>query len=501
MGKRSLEDDSSAPKLQSSRKKQKDDIADEAAEASGVSIANIRHKIKTGYVEAVKLTELSQTEVDEFLEKSAIHIDHLNNGPGAVNLRPILTFAHLPGNAKNFPVFNDFRVPTPIQSAAWPFLLSERDLIGIAETGSGKTLAFGLPLIVRLGHKKQKRLRSIVLTPTRELALQVFDQLRSLAQGKAYHVACIYGGVGKDAQRKQLQKANIVVATPGRLKDFLNEGSISFEKVRYLVLDEADRMLDKGFEEDIKMLISVMPSSKKRQTAMFTATWPKSIRDLASTFMQDPIRVTIGHDRPDGELRANPRISQTVEVIPQHCKETRLLEIVRQHPARNEKILIFCLYKKEATRIERFLRDRGFSVAGIHGDMSQSSRLASLSAFKSGAVSRLVATDVAARGLDIPAVALVLNLTMSLTAEDYVHRIGRTGRAGAPGEAITLFTEADKALSGPLVNVLRAAKQSVPEALLRFGTTVKRKEHEAYGNFYREPEPDGKKATKITFDD
>jgi ATP-dependent RNA helicase DBP3 len=238
---------------------------------------------------------------------------------------------------------------------------------------------------------------------------------------------------------------------------------------------------------------------------MFTATWPKSIRELATTFMTSPVKITIGRteDEDSGELRANPRITQTVEVMDGAVKEQRLFQLLKEHQAgkkSNDRILIFCLYKKEAQRIERFIRSRGFSVAGIHGDMSQRDRIASLEAFKSGKVSLLVATDVAARGLDIPNVKLVINVTFPLTAEDYVHRIGRTGRAGADGKAMTFFTEQDKGLAGALVNVLKAAKQVVPDELLRFGTTVKKKQHDSYGAFYREAE-EGKKATKIMFDD
>ena len=442
---------------------------------------------------------------ETFFKENGIQIEdsqtELDSRP---EVRPVIAFHDLPPHCRNFPTLQKFTAPTPIQSAAWPFLISQRDLIGIAETGSGKTLAFGLPLVVRLSQSKKKSsLRAVILTPTRELAIQVFEQIKQLADGSRQRVVCVYGGVSKDPQRGELRKATVVVGTPGRLKDFLNEGSVSFDKVRYLVLDEADRMLDKGFEEDIKMMVECMPSSEQRQTAMFTATWPRSIRELASSFMRDPVKITIGEDRPDGELRANTRISQTVEVIDQYAKQSRLVEILNENQAgsrRDGKILVFCLYKKEATRIENFLRSRGFKVAGIHGDMNQRDRLNSLDQFKSGSMSILVATDVAARGLDIPAVALVLNLTMSLTAEDYVHRIGRTGRAGASGRAITLFTEADKALSGPLINVLKAAKQPVPEKLLQFGTTVKKKGHEAYGSFYKDT-TDAKAATKIKFED
>ncbi|EXJ95535.1 hypothetical protein A1O1_00657 [Capronia coronata CBS 617.96] len=450
------------------------------------------------------LNSLPQSSVDDFFKSESVRIDD----PKTTNLRPILAFTHLPSElATQFKsIFSSFDKPSSIQSAAWPFLLSGRDVVGVAETGSGKTIAFGLPLVFRLSAlKKRKGIRAVIVAPTRELAIQVYEQIDKLCKtADKLKPVCIYGGMSKDEQRRSLQGANVVVATPGRLKDFMSDGTIDVSKTRYLVLDEADRMLDKGFEDDIKHIISQMPSSSKRQTAMFTATWPKSIRDLAATFMKDPVKITIGRNDADdsGELRANTRIVQKVEVMDGLAKQQRLLQLLKEHTAgskRNDRILVFCLYKKEALRIENFIRSRGFTVAGIHGDMSQSARIASLESFKSGSVSLLVATDVAARGLDIPEVKLVINVTFPLTAEDYVHRIGRTGRAGKEGLAITMFTEQDKPLAGALINVLKAAKQDVPDDLFKFGTTVKKKQHDAYGAFYREAD-EGKKATKITFD-
>ena len=458
-----------------------------------------------GYFEHPGLSALPQKEIDAFLKSDAIQIAD----PRASNLRAITSFSFLPPSITSqfSSAFETFSAPSPIQATAWPFLLSNRDVVGIAETGSGKTLAFGLPLVDCLSNLKKKGVRAVVIAPTRELALQVYEQIQALTKvaSASLKAVCIYGGVSKDDQRKMLPSANIIVATPGRLKDFMSDGSADVSKVKYLVLDEADRMLDKGFEDDIKEIISRMPSSKKRQTAMFTATWPKTIRELAATFMTEPVRITIGRTETEdsGELRANPRIKQSVEVIEQHAKEGRLLQLLNQMQRgdkRKDRILVFCLYKKEAMRIERFIRSRGFKVAAIHGDMSQHDRIASLEAFKKGEVSLLVATDVAARGLDIPNVKAVINLTFPLTAEDYVHRIGRTGRAGADGISITLFTEQDKGLAGGLINVLKAANQEVPENLLRFGTTVKKKQHEAYGAFFKEAE-DGKTSTKIKFVD
>ncbi|OCT53994.1 ATP-dependent RNA helicase DBP3 [Cladophialophora carrionii] len=455
------------------------------------------------------LTALPQHEIDAFYTTQAVQIAD----PRKSGLRPILAFSHLPTTlgSQFGSIVSGFQKPSSIQSAAWPFLLSGRDVVGVAETGSGKTLAFGLPLVVRLGGlKKKKGIRAVIVAPTRELAIQVFEQLDKLcktAENKKLKAACIYGGTNKDEQRRSLKDVNIIVATPGRLKDFMSDGTIDVAKTRYLVLDEADRMLDKGFEDDIKQIVSQMPGSKKRQTAMFTATWPKSIRELAATFMNEHVKITIGRDDADdtGELRANTRIVQKVEVMDGALKQQRLLQLLKQHTAgnkRNDRILVFCLYKKEALRIENFIRTRGLNVAGIHGDMSQSARINSLESFKSGTTTILVATDVAARGLDIPEVKLVINVTFPLTAEDYVHRIGRTGRAGKDGLAITMFTEQDKPLAGALINVLKKAGQEVPENLLKFGTTVKKKVHSEYGAFYREAEDGEKKeATKITFDD
>jgi ATP-dependent RNA helicase DBP3 len=241
---------------------------------------------------------------------------------------------------------------------------------------------------------------------------------------------CLYGGASKDDQRNLLRKnsgADIIVATPGRLKDFLSEGCVTLDEAVFVVLDEADRMLDKGFEEDIKQIIGQCPAKEQRQTLMFTATWPASVRGLAESFMVDPVKVIINKNKPGGEagdgtgngtveLQANSRIVQTVEVVDPRGKERRLLEILKENQrgqARNDRILVFCLYKKETTRVEQFLQSRGVQVVAIHGDLRQEQRTRSLEAFKAGTTSVLLATDVAARGLDIPEVKLVINLTVS----------------------------------------------------------------------------------------
>lgn len=406
---------------------------------------------QTTYAQASALSDLPQTQIDTYLSENVIKFtDPSADSPA---FRPLISFDYLPPcDSDLYAPLKSFPAPTPIQAATWPLLFAGRDVIGIAETGSGKTLAFGLPCLRKLTESKRSKKpyhpTAVIISPTRELAMQIYDQLIKYADVAEAGVTCIFGGVRKDEQREALKTAAVVVATPGRLKDLQNDGSVNLEKVKYLVLDEADRMLDKGFEQDIKDIIQPMPVSR-RQTVMFTATWPRSVRDLASTFMNSPVTVTIGGD-PSADPRANTRIKQEVEVMNPWDKETRLIQLLtRSQKGKNpEKVLVFCLYKKEAVRVERLISSKGFKVAGIHGDLNQSDRFRNLDAFKTGAATILVATDVAARGLDIPAVMLVINVTFPLTVEDYVHRIGRTGRAGAHGHAITMFTEQDKGLSG-----------------------------------------------------
>jgi ATP-dependent RNA helicase DBP3 len=387
------------------------------------------------YKQTAALDALSEAEIQEFLKAKEIAI----SDPASSNLRPVMQFSHLPTSpllSKNpFATFTD---PTPIQAASWPFALSGRDVIGIAETGSGKTIAFALPCVELLAsspkakHSKKNKTayaRAVVVSPTRELAMQTHAAMSSLASLVGLSTVCLYGGTSKDDQRTLLRKnsgADIIVATPGRLKDFLSEGCVSLSDVRFAVLDEADRMLDKGFEEDIKLILGSCPPRERRQTLMFTATWPTSVQGLAEGFMVNPVKVTIGNRTRTGgdgdnqgngsvELQANSRIEQKVEVVDPRGKEQRLLQLLREATkgsAKNDRILVFCLYKKEAVRVEQFLQRNGVRVASIHGDLRQDQRTRSLEAFKAGTTSVLVATDVAARGLDIPEVKLVINVTV-----------------------------------------------------------------------------------------
>lgn len=448
------------------------------------------------YKQDEDLSALPQSTIDEFYKKHTIDVQ------GDLQLRPILEFryAGLPSNMLE--VVKNFANPTPIQAATWPITLSGRDIVGIAETGSGKTLAFTIPGLVHIAAKLKRGKTSgkptmLVVSPTRELAMQSAEQAEAAGKAVGVTSVCVYGGVDKQPQRRAFQRGvDIVVATPGRLIDLINEGSCDLTEVSFMVLDEADRMLDDGFENDIRAIMAYTP--KDRQTLMFSATWPESVRKLASDFLNNPMRVTIGS--PD--LSASQNVQQIVQVIENpRDKERILVDLLKKvHKSRTNRVLVFCLYKKEAIRIERSLEYHGFKVVGIHGDKNQQQRTEALSCFKDGSYPLMVATDVAARGLDIPDVEFVINLTFPLTIEAYVHRIGRTGRGGKKGVAYTFFTPEDKAHSGELINVLKQAKMDVPDELMAFGTTVKKKTHSAYGAFYKDTGGEPKKATKIVFD-
>lgn len=406
------------------RKAEDVDVADVTSNGHEPEVVNGKSDKSTApgaYEQIAALSSMSQADVEAFLSKHEIVVtDPLSTKP----LRPIMEFAHLPSSvlvSKN--PFASFKAPTPIQAASWPFGLSGRDIVGVAETGSGKTIAFGLPLISAvLGMPKPKgsagRIRAVVVSPTRELAMQTNEQLAKLGDLVGLKTVCVYGGASKDDQRVLLRKADVIVATPGRLKDFLEEGSIKLDGAQFVVLDEADRMLDKGFEDDIKRILGCTPRKGDRQTLMFTATWPQSVQALASTFMVSPVKIQIGGNE-SGDLQANTRIEQRVEVIDPWGKETRVLELLKAQP-KNERVLVFCLYKKEATRVEGYLQQRGIKVVGIHGDLRQEQRTRSLEAFKTGQTPVLVATDVAARGLDIPEVKLVINVTVSFHSWHFV---------------------------------------------------------------------------------
>ncbi|CAN4079223.1 unnamed protein product [Withania somnifera] len=329
-----------------------------------------------------------------------------------------------------------FPAPSPIQAQSWPIALQGRDIVAVAKTGSGKTLGFLLPgfiLLKQCRGNPQYGPTILVLSPTRELATQIQDEAVKFGRSSKISCTCLYGGAPKGPQLRDLDRGvDIVVATPGRLNDILEMRRVRLDQVSYLVLDEADRMLDMGFEPQIRKIVKAVPM--RRQTLMFTATWPKEVRKIAADLLVNPVQVNIGNV---DELVANKSITQYVEVLSYMEKQRRLDQILRsQEPG--SKIIIFCSTKKMCDQLARNLT-RPFGAAAIHGDKSQGERDHVLSQFRTGKSPVLVATDVAARGLDVKDIRVVVNYDFPTGIEDYVHRIGRTGRAGATGEAYTFF--------------------------------------------------------------
>ncbi|KAL1548251.1 RNA helicase [Salvia divinorum] len=352
-----------------------------------------------------------------------------------------------------------FAAPTPIQAQSWPIAEQNRDIVAIAKTGSGKTLGYLIPAFFhlrKLRNNPQNGPTVLVLAPTRELATQIQDEAIKFGRSSRVSCTCLYGGASKGAQLKELDRgADIVVATPGRLNDILEMKRIDFRQVSLLVLDEADRMLDMGFEPQIRKIVNEIPP--RRQTLMYTATWPKEVRKIASDLLVNPVQVNIGSV---DELAANKSITQHVELVPDMDKQRRLEQILRsQEPG--SKIIIFCSTKKLCDHLARSL-GRNFGAAAIHGDKSQGERDWVLNQFRNGRSPILVATDVAARGLDIRDIRVVINYDFPTGVEDYVHRIGRTGRAGATGISFTFFSEQDWKHAPDLVKVLEGANQAVP---------------------------------------
>ncbi|CAM6051893.1 unnamed protein product [Sphagnum compactum] len=355
-----------------------------------------------------------------------------------------------------------FKAPTPIQAQSWPIAMQNRDIVAIAKTGSGKTLGYLLPGFLHLERRrKNSRLGPtiLVLAPTRELATQIQDECVKFGRSSRITSTCVYGGAPKGPQLRDIERgADIIIATPGRLNDFLEVKKVSLKQVSYLVLDEADRMLDMGFEPQIRKIVNEIPN--QRQTLMYTATWPKEVRKIAGDLLVDPVQVNIGNT---DELAANKSITQVVEVVLPYEKQRRVEQILRSQE-QGAKIIIFCSTKRMCDMLARNL-GREFGAAAIHGDKSQGERDFVLSQFRAGRTPILVATDVAARGLDIKDIRMVVNYDFPTGVEDYVHRIGRTGRAGATGQAHTFFSEQDGKYAKELIKVLEGAGQKVPAEL------------------------------------
>jgi len=331
------------------------------------------------------------------------------------------------------------KTPTPIQAQAIPHIMQGKDLMGLAQTGTGKTAAFGLPLLHRLldiGHPPgPKNVRALILVPTRELATQIKDNFLTFTQGTAVKVVMVVGGASVNKQAQSLVKgADVLVATPGRLIDLLERRDVSLEKCGYLVLDEADHMLDMGFIHSLRRIAKHIPL--RRQTLMFSATMPKDITEIADTYLRDPVKVQVA---PPG--KPAEKVTQGVHFIPNGDKAKLLEDYLKKHPG--EQALVFCRTKHGSDKLAKVLAQWGFRVGAIHGNRSQNQRDRILTEFKAGQVDVLVATDVAARGIDIPTVRHVYNHDMPNVPENYVHRIGRTARAGAEGSSISFCAPAE----------------------------------------------------------
>ncbi len=325
--------------------------------------------------------------------------------------------------------------PTPVQEQAIPIALEGKDLVAVAQTGTGKTLAFTLPSLTRLGAMKMTRNMMLVLTPTRELALQVQRVVEEVGKSMQIKSVVIYGGVGLQRQADDLRRGRVViVATPGRLLDHMNRGNINFKDLAVLVLDEADRMLDMGFLPDIRSILRKLP--KDRQTMMFSATFPDEIARLTGEMMHDPERINVG-------LISKPveSVRQALYAVMSEDKSGLLIDILRKQETVSA--VVFMRTKSRTDRVTATLRKAGLKAAAIHGDLSQKQREQALEGFRSGRYKILVATDVAARGLDVEGISHVINYDIPPTADDYLHRIGRTARASAEGDAITFVSPSE----------------------------------------------------------
>ncbi len=328
--------------------------------------------------------------------------------------------------------------PTPIQHQAIPSILMGRDILGIAQTGTGKTASFTLPMIDILseGNAKARMPRSLILEPTRELAAQVSESFEKYGKNHSLTMALLIGGVAFGDQDKKLDRGvDVLIATPGRLMDHFERGKLMLNGVQILVVDEADRMLDMGFIPDVERICTMLP--KTRQTLFFSATMPPAIKRLTDQFLDDPKLIEV-----TPEAAAAPTVVQSIIQVHPRSKLKTLRSLLEQKEVGTA--IIFCNRKVEVKSVFPSLKKFGFNVGQLHGDMAQTERMAELARFRSGEMTILVASDVAARGLDIPEVSHVINYDVPMQAEDYIHRIGRTGRAGREGHAITIATRADE---------------------------------------------------------
>jgi ATP-dependent RNA helicase RhlE len=338
-----------------------------------------------------------------------------------------------------------YSTPTPIQTQAIPAALNGQDLIGTAQTGTGKTAAFVLPILHTLLSGPRNRTRALIVTPTRELAEQIHQNIRTLSAGTGLHSGTIYGGVGSAPQIQALRKGvEIIVACPGRLLDLVAQRHADLSKIEILVLDEADRMFDMGFLPDVRRIIKAVPA--QRQTMLFSATFPREVEKLANASLKHPKRIAVGLSRPAHT------VSHALYPVSQHLKRGLLLALLKQTDT--DSVLIFTRTKHRASRLQRQIKNAGYKVTSLHSDRTQGQRQKALNGFKSGQFQIMVATDIAARGLDVDSISHVINFDMPDTADAYIHRIGRTGRAERTGDAFTLVTPDDEDMIRKLEKIM-----------------------------------------------
>lgn len=351
-----------------------------------------------------------------------------------------------------------YEAPTPIQQKAIPLLLKRSDVLGCAQTGTGKTAAFALPVLQllhldELYKKGPNGIKALVLTPTRELAIQISDSFAAYGKLLKLKHTVIFGGVSQVPQVKAIRDGlDILIATPGRLLDLMNQRLVNLQQVRYLVLDEADRMLDMGFIHDVRKVIAKVPT--QRQTLLFSATMPAEIRDLANSILNNPIRVEVTPVSSTAET-----INQELYYVPKTEKRKLLLHTLKHRDMPS--VLVFVRTKHGADRVARFITQAGISALAIHGDKSQGARQTALSNFKSGKTRVLIATDIAARGIDVDKLSHVINFEIPHVAETYVHRIGRTGRAGELGVALSFCDDEEKPLMRDIQKLIRKQIQVI----------------------------------------
>jgi ATP-dependent RNA helicase RhlE len=338
-----------------------------------------------------------------------------------------------------------YETPTPIQKQAIPVIMDDRDVLGIAQTGTGKTAAFVLPILQRFTKGPLRRVRALILSPTRELAEQTHQAIQDLGKHTKVRSVTVYGGVSRNRQVEQLRRgAEIVVACPGRLLDLMSDDSIDLSNVEVLVLDEADRMCDMGFLPDIRRILKQLPL--QRQTLFFSATMPREIRELADRMLRNPVQVQIGMVAPA------ETVSHALYPVPRHLKRKLLIGILDS--TATGRVLVFTRTKHRARNLARQLQKRKFNVAALQGNMSQNQRQRALDGFRDGKHDILVATDIASRGIDVDSITHVINYDMPDTVDAYTHRIGRTGRAEESGEAYTFVEPQDEDLIGKVERLL-----------------------------------------------